>query len=282
VTDALKRLVGPVALSSSPLGTPGYYKVGAGKVGTMRSLRAVNGTNFSIYFTLSIGVDAVGTRLWDYVEIPAKSSLEWTGNEVLAAGEFIDAWATSSSLVLTISGVESDSVAAGGETIKTMVFTVAYADLVSENNGGLLLDNEGDAASVGRKYLPNTIPAGAILIGVKTKVLTGWAYGGPPPDAAPTVVIDIGTKTSFLNFLSVSTAENLGGYSLSGVSGAAPLGIQTVVSTLGGGFIIPVAGEAELAVMVEEIAVIGGNDRVLFADIIGGSVEFTIFYYETL
>lgn len=99
-----KRLAGPGQLTNSAVT---QYTAPALTTAVMRSLHVFNATGGAVTFTMSIGADAAGTRLYDGVSIPALSSLDWSGFMVLAAAEILQAKASAgASLTLTISGVE--------------------------------------------------------------------------------------------------------------------------------------------------------------------------------
>ena len=80
-----------------------------GKTVAIRHIHVANPTAGDITFTMSIGADASGTRLFDAYTIPQKSVFSYPCNFVLVSGDganAICANAGSSGLVLTISGVE--------------------------------------------------------------------------------------------------------------------------------------------------------------------------------
>jgi len=58
-------------------------------------------------FTLSIGADAAGTRLFSSVSVARDSVLDWQGEVVLNAGETIRAFASAAGdLTITTNGSE--------------------------------------------------------------------------------------------------------------------------------------------------------------------------------
>ncbi len=101
--DTPRRLSGPVALTTT---ATTRYTVPASTTAILRSLHVVNGNAAARSFTLSIGADAAGTRLFDATEIPAYGVLDWSGFVVLAAAEIIQAFASTAGPVLTLSGIE--------------------------------------------------------------------------------------------------------------------------------------------------------------------------------
>lgn len=105
MADTLKRLAGPAQLTNS---AATVYTVPGGTTTVVRDINVANTTGGAVTFTLSVGADAAGTRLYSAVSIPANSTFQRTGSVVLTAGEVIQAYASAgTSLTLTINGVES-------------------------------------------------------------------------------------------------------------------------------------------------------------------------------
>lgn len=104
MADTLKRLSGPTALTTSAVT---QYTAPALTTAVLRSVHVANETAADHNFTLSIGTDGAGKRLWKSRTVPANDSFDWSGNIVLAAAEVVQALADAgTSLTLTISGVE--------------------------------------------------------------------------------------------------------------------------------------------------------------------------------
>jgi hypothetical protein len=104
MADAAKRLAGPVALTTT---AATYYTVPASTTAILRSVHVNNESGATATFTLSIGTDAAGKRLWSALDIPTKSSFDWSGFIVMGAAEIVQASASAgTALTLTISGVE--------------------------------------------------------------------------------------------------------------------------------------------------------------------------------
>lgn len=104
MADTAKRLSGPTALTTLAVT---QYTVPASTTTILRSVHVSNEATVSATFTLSIGTDGAGKRLWRNQEVPAGASFDWSGFIVLAAAEVIQALASAAtSLTLTISGVE--------------------------------------------------------------------------------------------------------------------------------------------------------------------------------
>jgi hypothetical protein len=81
--------------------------VPASTTAILRSVHVTNETGSTATFTMSIGTDAAGKRLWTALDIPTKSSFDWSGFIVMAAAEVLQAFSgTASALTLTVSGVE--------------------------------------------------------------------------------------------------------------------------------------------------------------------------------
>ncbi len=101
-----KRLHGP-ALVTNAAATK--YTVPAATKTIVRLIHVFNPSGSAVTFTLSIGADAAGTRIFDAYSIPAGSPnpYPWCYH-VLEAAEIIQAFAgTTNVLVLTIDGDES-------------------------------------------------------------------------------------------------------------------------------------------------------------------------------
>lgn len=104
-TTTSKRFSGPAQLSNA---AATKYTCPASTVGVVRRMRVSNPGAVAVNFTLSIGADAAGTRLYDAVSIPAAGSLDIYGPFSLAAAEIIQAFASVASvLVLEIDGTET-------------------------------------------------------------------------------------------------------------------------------------------------------------------------------
>lgn len=106
MTDTLARLVGPKTVENSD--TAQYNSTG--KTVAIRHIHISNSTANEVTFTMSIGADAAGTRLFDGYPIPARSVYTYPCNIVLVSGDGVSAIrasaGTAASLTLTISGVE--------------------------------------------------------------------------------------------------------------------------------------------------------------------------------
>lgn len=99
-----KRLAGP-ALVSNTAATK--YTVPAVTKTVVRHIHVSNPTVSAVTFTLSIGTDAAGVRIFDAFSIGAGSVLDHFGIYVLEAAEIIQAFAgTTNVTTLTIDGDE--------------------------------------------------------------------------------------------------------------------------------------------------------------------------------
>jgi len=104
-TDTAKRLAGPTLLTGT---AATVYTVPAATTATLRNIHVSNETGSAATFTLSIGTDAAGKRLFTAISIGANSSLDWSGFIILTAAEILQAFSgTASALTLTISGIET-------------------------------------------------------------------------------------------------------------------------------------------------------------------------------
>lgn len=99
-----KRLAGP-ALVAAAAATK--YTVPALTKTILRSIHVQNPTASPVDFTMSIGADAAGTRLYDGLPIPADSERTFWCYHVLEAAEIVQAGAgTTNVLTLTLDGDE--------------------------------------------------------------------------------------------------------------------------------------------------------------------------------
>lgn len=97
-------MAGPAQVSNA---AATKYTVPASTIAVVRSVHIQNPSASAVTFTLSIGADAAGTRLYDAYSIPANTALEIFVYWVLAAAEIIQALAgTNNILTLTIDGEE--------------------------------------------------------------------------------------------------------------------------------------------------------------------------------
>lgn len=104
MADTQKRLSGPALLTAS---AATQYTVPAATSTVLRSVHVSNETASTATFTLSIGTDASGKRLWTALDVPTKSSFDWSGFIVLNTADIVQAFSgTASALTLTMSGVE--------------------------------------------------------------------------------------------------------------------------------------------------------------------------------
>lgn len=105
MTDSLSRIVGPVALAAAAATV--YGPVPAATTVTVRSIHVTNETGTQRTFRLSIGADGAGKRLFYDVPVdPGDEGFDWSGSLVLAAGEVLQAYAsTAAALTLVVSAV---------------------------------------------------------------------------------------------------------------------------------------------------------------------------------
>ena len=98
------RLHGPAQVAATPATK---YTVPAGRKAILRHIHVQNPSGSPVTFTMSIGTDAAGTRLYDARSIAAGGEIDAWGYYVLEAAEFIQAGAgTTNVLVLTLDGDE--------------------------------------------------------------------------------------------------------------------------------------------------------------------------------
>jgi hypothetical protein len=73
----------------------------------VRNMHIANVTGTAATLKLSIGADAIGTRLLGDVSIPANGTYDWSGFLVLESTETLQATGgTDDALTITVSGVE--------------------------------------------------------------------------------------------------------------------------------------------------------------------------------
>lgn len=102
MAKAKKRLAGPALVGDTPATK---YTVPASTQTTITRINVDNPSGADVQFTLSIGADAAGTRLYSSVTIRAGGGLDVYGPFTMETGEIIQAWAgTPSVLNLTING----------------------------------------------------------------------------------------------------------------------------------------------------------------------------------
>jgi hypothetical protein len=99
-----KRLAGP-ALVTNAAATK--YTVPALTKTIIRSLHVFNGSTSAATFTISIGADAAGTRIYDAISIAAGAELDRPCYYVVDAAEIVQAFSgTNNVLTLTLNGDE--------------------------------------------------------------------------------------------------------------------------------------------------------------------------------
>lgn len=100
MAGTLRRVHGPAALSNA---ATTKYTVGTGLRGIVRHIHVSNTSAGAVNFTMSIGVDAAATRLYDAYPIAASSVLDAYPLYAMAAAEVIQALGSvNNQLVLTI------------------------------------------------------------------------------------------------------------------------------------------------------------------------------------
>lgn len=98
------RLAGPALLTNT---AATKYTTPASTVTVIQHLHVENPSGAAVTFTLSIGTDAAGTRIYDAYSIGAGQVLDTFCKYVLAAGEIVQAFAgTTNTMTLTLDGQE--------------------------------------------------------------------------------------------------------------------------------------------------------------------------------
>jgi hypothetical protein len=103
-----KRLFGPAQVSNA---AATKYTAPAATTTVLRHVHVSNPTGSPVTFTMSIGADAAGTRLFDAFTIPAATTYDWYGYAVIAAAEVVQAFAGTNN-VITLTGF-GDELSAG-------------------------------------------------------------------------------------------------------------------------------------------------------------------------
>lgn len=99
-----KRMAGPAQVSNA---AATKYTVAANRRGIIRHIHVQNPSGAAVTFTMSVGADAAGTRIFDAYSIAAGAILDHFCYYVLEAAEIIQALAgTNNILTLTIDGDE--------------------------------------------------------------------------------------------------------------------------------------------------------------------------------
>lgn len=102
--DTLRRLAGPTLLTAA---AATVYTTPASTSASILGIHVANTSASPATFTMSIGADAAGTRLYSGVLIPGNGTLDWSGLYVVTAAEILQAYSSVTGvLTLTISGVE--------------------------------------------------------------------------------------------------------------------------------------------------------------------------------
>ena len=108
MADTASRLYGPTALGTSAVT---IYTSAASTTTIVRHIIVCNTTTAASAFYLSIGADAVGTRLFHKYPVEGTTNgisfFEWKGFVVLAAAEIIQAYADdASTCTMSVFGVK--------------------------------------------------------------------------------------------------------------------------------------------------------------------------------
>lgn len=105
MADAAKRLAGPTSPAVTTATT--IYTVPASTTAIVRGLLVTNTSLFQPTFTMSVGTDAAGTRIFASVGLAIGEAFDWTGFLVLTAAEILQFTTnTASALTVTVSGIE--------------------------------------------------------------------------------------------------------------------------------------------------------------------------------
>ncbi len=105
MADTLVRLAGPAALTDS---AATVYTVPALTSAVMRNIHVTNETGTTRTFTMSIGTDGAGKRVFYAVPVLPGDPFDWSGNIPMVAAEVVQAYASAASaLTLVVGGIET-------------------------------------------------------------------------------------------------------------------------------------------------------------------------------
>ena len=104
MADTPKRLFGPAVLSAA---AATKYTVPGATTTVIRHIHVLVTDGAAHTFTMSIGADAVGTRLYSAQPLSPDLPFDWNGFIVAAAAEIIQAYADAASgVTIEVDGVE--------------------------------------------------------------------------------------------------------------------------------------------------------------------------------
>jgi hypothetical protein len=99
------RLFGPALLTNA---AATKYTAPASTTVKIQNVHVFNGSGTAATFTMSIGADAAGTRVFDAISVPPNTPFDSYGPFYLAAGDTIQAFSgTTNVLTLTLDGTLS-------------------------------------------------------------------------------------------------------------------------------------------------------------------------------
>lgn len=103
MSDAAARIVGPHSVNNTE---DTLYTVPGATQAIIQNVHICNVTGSAATIKLSIGADAVGTRLLSDFSVPANGTYDWSTFQVLEATETLRATGgTDNALTITVSGV---------------------------------------------------------------------------------------------------------------------------------------------------------------------------------
>lgn len=106
MAEITNRAYGPAHLAAT---ATTLFSVAAGKRLTIRYIHVQNGDTVERTFTLSVGTDAAGTRIFDAVTVPARTAYMFPVGITLEPTETLQGSASiASKIVLVVNGVLED------------------------------------------------------------------------------------------------------------------------------------------------------------------------------
>jgi hypothetical protein len=107
MADTAKRLAGPSSGTGAEATLYTAPTAAAGAVAILRNIRVANNSTAAQTFSMSIGADAAGVRLYPTgFAVPGSGIHDWSGFQVLSSGETLR-WIGNGNLTISVHGVES-------------------------------------------------------------------------------------------------------------------------------------------------------------------------------
>lgn len=99
MAETLKRIVGPTQPGTA---AATLYTVPAATKAILRYIRLCNTSGIDRTITMSVGLDAAGTRIFSGMTVPALGAIDWSGSIPLEAGEVLQGFASAATAITVI------------------------------------------------------------------------------------------------------------------------------------------------------------------------------------